>query len=353
LEVAYEDLTCGVEERGISVYQFEPGTTLTFERGEATGTPLSSQESSRWPAMTPVVATRVLTPCPPGTDEAAATVAAQRAIWESAAIDSYDFALRYTTDFLFGTYHISVVDGTPVSAQRVESGALTDYLDVPELPKTIVEIFEQLEREVTADRFEGEFHEQLGYPTHVLVDRIDYAVDDELEFFISDLVIHGGQSPPRSSASELTVTEQIAVYEVVIRDAYVRSANDRPDVPGIQLVDHPVADAGQTPLSISASASGEPFPPGVLDAIVGRLADLPVLGVVNSMEDVLGPDYHPTAPQTARPGVLIVVSPIIIAGGMFEAGVQVGPPGGAGWVYVVTFDGETASIVDAQSPWIS
>ena len=116
MEVAYEDLTCGVEERGINLDQFEPGTTLTFERGEATGTPLSSQESSGWPAMTPVVATRVVTPCPPGTDEAAATVAAQRATWEATAIDSYDFALRYTTDFLFGTYQISVVDGTPVSA---------------------------------------------------------------------------------------------------------------------------------------------------------------------------------------------------------------------------------------------
>ena len=36
------------------------------------------------------------------------------------------------------------------------------------------------------------------------------------------------------------------------------------------------------------------------------------------MEDVLGPDYHPTAPQTARPGVLLVVSPIIKAGTTFQ-----------------------------------
>ena len=304
--------------------------------------------------MTPVVATRVLTPCPPGTDEAAATVAAQRATWEAAAIDSYDFTLRYPTDFLFGTYQISVVDGTPVSAQRVEPGALTDYLDVPELPKTIVEIFEQLEREVTADRFDGEFHEQLGYPTHVVVDRIDRSRRRRARVLHLRLGRPWRTSQhPCSSASEPTVAEQTAVYEVVIRDAFARSENDRPDVPGVQLVDHPVADAGQTPLSISASASGEPFPPGVLDAIVGRLADLPLLGVVSSMEDVLGPDYHPTAPQTARPGVLIVVSPIIKAGTTFQVGVQVGPPGGVGWVYVVTLDGETASIVDAQSPWIS
>ena len=243
--------------RGISLQQFEPGTALTFERrGEPTGTPLSSQESSGWPAMTPVVAARVVTPCPPGTDEAAATVAAQQATWEAAAIESYDFTLRYPTDFLFGTYQISVVDGTPVSANASEPGALTDYLDVPELPTTIVEIFEQLER-VTADRFDGEFHEQLGYPTHVVVDRIAEAVDDELEFFISDLAVHGGQSAPVSSASEPTGAEQTAVYEVVIRDAFAGwSENDRPDVPGVQLVDHPVADAGQTPLSISASASG-------------------------------------------------------------------------------------------------
>jgi hypothetical protein len=37
----------------------------------------------------------------------------------------------------------------------------------------------------------------------------------------------------------------------------------------------------------------------------------------------------------------------------FKVSVQVGPPGGVGWVYVVTLDGEAASIVDAQSPWIS
>ena len=199
---------------------------------------------------------------------------------------------------------------------------------MPELPKTIVEIFEQLEREVTADRFEGEFHEQLGYPTHVLVDRMTKPSTTSSSSSSPAWSSMADSHHPVTSASEPTVTEQIAVYEVVIRDAYVRSANDRPDVPGIQLVDHPVADAGQTPLSISASASGEPFPPGVLDAIVGRLADLPVLGVVRSMEDVLGPDYHPTVPQTARPGVLIVVSPIItMPGACSKPACRSGRPG--------------------------
>ncbi len=106
-------------------------------------------------------------------------------------IDSYDFTLQIVTELLYGTYQISVVDGTPVSVERLEGlfGPDVDVLEIPELPKTIDAVFDQLEREVAGDDFDAEFDDEFGYPTHVFVDRIADAVDDELEFFISDFTI--------------------------------------------------------------------------------------------------------------------------------------------------------------------
>jgi hypothetical protein len=200
LEVPYDEVGCGAEGRPIRFDQFEPGTTLTFERGQAdTQSPLSGEVTSGWPPTVPVSAVRVRTACPTGSDEAAASVADHRAIWEAAGLGTYDYTMRYTTDFLYGTYRISVVDGAPVSAERLEDGEIKNYLDVAELPKSIDEVFDQLEREVAGDRFVGAFDDELGYPTHVLVDRIDNAVDDEWEFFISDFVIRAADTAPDSA----------------------------------------------------------------------------------------------------------------------------------------------------------
>ena len=134
----------------------------------------------------------------------------------------------------------------------------------------------------------------------------------------------------------------------------MRSENDRPpDIPGVWLVDHPIDGAGRVPLSIPATATGEPFAADLIESISRRLADVPMLGTAGSMREVLGPDYHPTAPQTLRPGVLVVVSPITETAGGSSIGVQVGPPGGAGWQYIITVTDATATIVDAQMTWIS
>jgi hypothetical protein len=192
LQVPYDEVGCGAEGRRVDFLHLEPGTTLTFERGQAeTQSPLGpgGAERSTWPSTPPISAVRVRTVCPAGSEEAAATLAAHRALWEVAGIHTYDFTLRYASDFLNGTYQISVVEAEPISAKRLEAGAIKDYMDVPELPKTIDEVFDQLERELGGDRFVGEFNETLGYPTHVFVDRTENAVDDEWEFFITDLVI--------------------------------------------------------------------------------------------------------------------------------------------------------------------
>jgi hypothetical protein len=115
-------------------------------------------------------------------------LAEARARWEAAHVDSYDFTIRYTTEFLHGTYRISVRDGVAISAERVPPIEGVDFLNDPEseLPTTIDEVFGHVEREVGAPVFEVGFDDELGYPTHVFADRIEEAVDDELRFFIKD-----------------------------------------------------------------------------------------------------------------------------------------------------------------------
>lgn len=109
-----------------------------------------------------------------------------RARWEAAGVDSYDFTIRYTTEFLNGTYRISVRDGVAVSAERVPPRAGVDYLTESELPRTIDEVFIRVEGEVAAPVFDVEFDDELGYPTHVFADPIEGVVDDEVQFFIED-----------------------------------------------------------------------------------------------------------------------------------------------------------------------
>ena len=101
-------------------------------------------------------------------------------------MDSYDFTIRYTTEFLHGTYRISVRDGVAVSAERVPPRAGVDYLTESELPRTIDEVFDRVEGEVAAPVFDVEFDDELGYPTHVFADPIEGVVDDEVQFFIED-----------------------------------------------------------------------------------------------------------------------------------------------------------------------
>jgi hypothetical protein len=206
LQVRYDQVGCGLAGRPVWFDQLETGTELTFERGRArTRPPVVGGETMIWPSRTPISAVRVRIRCPAGTEDWAARVAAHRATWHAAGIDTYGFTLRYTTMFLHGVYEISVVDGAPVGAVRVTPEGKRDYLNVRELPKTIDEIFDQLERELAGDSFSAEFDEALGYPTHVCVDRLDNAVDDELEFFISDFVVN---APGRASDTSVTDVPQ-------------------------------------------------------------------------------------------------------------------------------------------------
>ena len=163
--------------------------------GDSADDPSLASDITSMDAGTTTVTTLPTTVTPPTSttstpSSAAATVATHRARWEAAAIDTYDYTVMYPTMFLYGTYRISVVDGAPVSAERLEEGEIKDYQDVSDLPKTIDELFDQLEREVPGDRFVGEFDDELGYPTHVLVVRDKEGTDSEWEFFISDFVAY-------------------------------------------------------------------------------------------------------------------------------------------------------------------
>jgi hypothetical protein len=80
---------------------------------------------------------------------------------------------------------------------------------------------------------------------------------------------------------------------------------------------------------------------------------VPLLDFVGSMEEALGPDYHPTATGGARPGVVVAVSPINRSAERATMGVQIGPPGGVGWEYVLIVNDGTAAITDAAQTWIS
>jgi hypothetical protein len=192
LQVRYDEVGCGPAGRPVWFDQLQSGTELTFERGHArTQPPVRGGETVTWPSRTPLSAVRVRITCPAEAEDWAATLADHRATWHAAGIDTYGFTMKYTTMFLHGVYRISVVDGTPVRAVGIIRDEKRDYLNVPELPKTIDAIFDQLDRELAGASFSAEFDDVLGYPNHVCVDRLDNAVDDELEFFVSDFVIDG------------------------------------------------------------------------------------------------------------------------------------------------------------------
>ena len=57
-----------------------------------------------------------------------------------------------------------------------------------DLPLTIDELFDELERQVSGDSFVATYDPQLGFPVSVEVDQMLNAVDDELEVRVADLV---------------------------------------------------------------------------------------------------------------------------------------------------------------------
>jgi hypothetical protein len=185
------ELGCGVEHRPVRMHFFSPGEAVSFERVETDATLSFLADDAAW-ASAPVVGARHLRiACPPGSDEAAATLATQRATWEAANIDSYEYTVHWGVfSLLGGDYRARVVDGQPAELRRID-GAEDVQGRGEALPRSIDEVFDVLERELAADRIDAQYDDALGYPVDVLIDRIENADDDELVIRISDFTVTG------------------------------------------------------------------------------------------------------------------------------------------------------------------
>ena len=200
------EIVCGPEARPISPDQLEPGTEVTFQRGDAATVPPPVGEDTRdWPIRADQRRSRahLMSGGHRGVCRDTRSVPGDLGRGRDRQLrlhlaDRHDDAGRHLSD-LGGRW------GTGERrAARGRLGPDVDLLEIPELPKTIDAVFDQLERELTGDDFAADFDDELGYPTHVLVDRIADAVDDELEFYISDFTVTstttaGGSGPEATS----------------------------------------------------------------------------------------------------------------------------------------------------------
>jgi hypothetical protein len=195
VEIPQDEVGCGDAMRPIDTFQLRDGATVTFELiDDAPDAPPAYwfTENASFDFEPAVRGRQFRVDCPPGTEEVAADLAAQRAHWEQAGIDTYEFTMSYYVfSGLYGDYRINVVDGETVRLVR-EDGSELDAMLAEELPSTIDELFDRLERSVTADSFVAEFDSELGYPRSVLVDHMMNAVDDELEVRVTSLTPAAG-----------------------------------------------------------------------------------------------------------------------------------------------------------------
>jgi hypothetical protein len=121
------------------------------------------------------------------TAAAASDVAAQRARWEAAGIDSYHFTVTWTSANAFvGDYRVTVIDGQPRRVVRSDGLEIDPDEMAGERPVTIDEVFDVIEDMLSAETFTATYDQVLGYPVDVSVDEFAGVVDDEFRIRISD-----------------------------------------------------------------------------------------------------------------------------------------------------------------------
>lgn len=113
-----------------------------------------------------------------------------RALWEAAGIDSYQYRLnRLCFCALFGEFRITVAGGTVTAAERLglEGGPIA-AADLQYL-QSVDDLFDRAEQAVEnrAYRFHAEYHPELGYLTLLDLDPVRNAIDEEVRFEASDL----------------------------------------------------------------------------------------------------------------------------------------------------------------------
>ena len=188
VEIAQSEVGCGESMRPIDTFQLRDGASVSFELidGAPGERPTSwFTEAVSLDAEPAVRGRQFRVECPPGTEEVASELAAQRVTWEQAGVDSYEFTMRIEVfGPLYGDYRIVVVDDAPVSMVREDE---TQAPLPAELPGTIDAVFDLLARSVSADSFEATYDPDLGYPMSVTIDHILNAIDDELAVHVTSL----------------------------------------------------------------------------------------------------------------------------------------------------------------------
>lgn len=188
VEIASDQMGCGDSMLRIDTYSLPEGTNVSFELDDAapSARPDWWYTSNETFDSEPAVRGRHFrVDCPPGAEDVAAELAAQRAIWEQEGPDSYEFTLHIEVfGPLHGDYRVTVVNDAPTNVVREDdSGASLSG----ELPGTIDALFDMLEWSVAADSFVATYDTELGYPVVVSIDHYLNAVDDEFGVDVTSL----------------------------------------------------------------------------------------------------------------------------------------------------------------------
>jgi Family of unknown function (DUF6174) len=203
VEVPQDEVGCGAEHRPIGAFQIEEGDAVSFELvdGEPGERPRSwfGEVGASFESEPAVRGRQFRVACPDGTEAAATELAAQRSIWERVGPGSYEFSMSwYLFSDMYGDYRITVVDSDPVSIVRNDGTQFDPARIEGDLPRTIDELFDFLERDVSAESFVATYDPELGFPRSVMVDEMLNSVDDELEVRVDEFI--AGASPPPAVA---------------------------------------------------------------------------------------------------------------------------------------------------------
>jgi hypothetical protein len=122
-----------------------------------------------------------------------ATLAEQRAVWEAARIEDYEFTVGFEVfGPAAGIYRVRVVDGQPAGITPIKT-----YMDIEligltieeilqEIPGSIDAVFDKIEDSLDADEIDVTYDPTYGFPVSIDFDMMREAVDDEIGLRLSD-----------------------------------------------------------------------------------------------------------------------------------------------------------------------
>ena len=123
-------------------------------------------------------------PTPSARDLALRQLALHQALWQQKGPASYVITVEQQCFCPGAEYEITVTNG--IVSKVTHDGAPVRPAEVQGLPKTVPELFAVVAGLPAEAAVTVSYDEQLGYPTHISVDPIPNALDDE-----STIVVHG------------------------------------------------------------------------------------------------------------------------------------------------------------------